>query len=58
MQIEVTEANLEEIKEKLFVHFKCNIYQSEYGFGFTNCDSDIYESEIEAAVAALEYYRD
>ncbi len=30
-----------------------SVYESEYGFGFTDCEADIYESELDAALAAF-----
>ena len=42
----------EENPEKLPINPK--VYKSEWGYGFVGCDSDCYESEQEASLAAWE----
>ena len=49
---EVLKTWAEENAQKLPVHPK--VYESEFGYGFVGCDSDDYETEQDASLAAWE----
>lgn len=50
----VTERNIDEAQRILEKEFKCSIYKSEYGWGFTGCEADCYENALEATIAAID----